>query len=351
MIPGILIVGNFLSHSEGTRSVCEDLAVRLAAHGRFRVLTASDKPGRLARLFDMLATVWRRRRDYEVAQVDVYSGPAFILAECVCAALRLVCKPYVLTLHGGNLPRFAKRWPQRMRGLLAGARLVTTPSRYLQEQMHPYREDLRLVPNGLDLSAYVFRQRSALQPKLVWLRAFHQIYNPSLGPKVVARLRREFPDITLTMIGPDRRDGSLPALRATARSAEVFDRIDLPGPVSKTEVPLWLDRNDIFLNTTNVDNSPVSVMEALACGLCVVSTLVGGIPYLLSDGQDSLLTPANDEKGMAEAVRRLLKDSALAARVSLHGRGLVESMDWSVVLPQWIDIFQSLLPSGSKRVF
>ncbi len=67
--------------------------------------------------------------------------------------------------------------------------------------------------------------------------------------------------------------------------------VDFWASVEKSEVPAWLAKGDIFLNTTNVDNTPVSVIEAQAAGLCVVSTNVGGIPFLLENGKDALLVP------------------------------------------------------------
>src|SRR5690242_14260471 len=107
--PRVLIVGNFLSASRASRGVCEDLATRLRSAG-WCVITTSSKPGRVRRLVEMLCTAWRERRAYDIAQVDVYSGPAFVLAECVCVLLRLLRKPIVLVLHGGNLPQFAEHW-------------------------------------------------------------------------------------------------------------------------------------------------------------------------------------------------------------------------------------------------
>ena len=108
--PGLLLIGNFLSESWiGTRGVCEDLAVALETAG-WSVLTTSSRPSRFARLLDFLLTVWWQRHRYNVAHVDVYSGLAFVWAELVCWALRMTKKPYVLTLRGGNLPAFARRF-------------------------------------------------------------------------------------------------------------------------------------------------------------------------------------------------------------------------------------------------
>lgn len=338
----VLLVGNFLSASGGSRGVCEELAVRLL-DADWPVLTTSRKPGRLQRLFDMVGTSWAQRDRYDIAQVDVYSGPAFVWAEVVCAALRRLGKPYILTLHGGNLPAFARRWPGRVGRLLRGAAIVTTPSAFLLEQMRPYRKDLHLLPNPLDLSTYPFCLRGQPQPNLVWLRAFHEIYNPSMASSVVALLAEDFPDVRLTMVGPDKGDGSLQRTRQAASELGVDGRVDFPGGIPKDQVPHWLNRGDVFINTTNVDNTPVSVMEAMACGLCVVSTNIGGIPYLLEHEHDALLVPPDDPVAMAAAVRRILTEPGLAERLSRNARQKAKQFDWSTVLPRWEALFKRVV--------
>lgn len=119
----VLVIGNFLSGHTGVRCVCEDLAERLSECG-WNVLTASARATRLSRTVDMVRTAWNSRRDYRIAQVEVYSGKAFVWAEAVCFTLRLARKPYVLTLHGGCLPTFAARNARRVRRLLSSARVI-----------------------------------------------------------------------------------------------------------------------------------------------------------------------------------------------------------------------------------
>lgn len=337
--PPTLLIGNFLSSSTGVRSVCEDMAAQLSA-ARWPIITASDKPGKLARVSEMLNTAWRRRNEYEVAHVEVYSGAAFIWAELVCQSLQLIGKPFVLTLHGGNLPSFGKRWPGRVQRLLTAAAAVTTPSPFLLGQMKHYRDDMRLLPNPINLPAYEFKQRNQVSPSLVWLRAFHEIYNPGLAPRALARLSDEFPDLHLTMIGPDKGDGSQQKTERMASELGVAARIKLPGAIAKRDVPTWLNRGDIFLNTTNIDNTPVSVIEAMACGLSVVSTNVGGIPYLLEHERDALLVPPDDPAAMAAAVRRILTDPELTATMSRNARRKAERFGWEAILPQWENLLR-----------
>jgi glycosyltransferase involved in cell wall biosynthesis len=106
-----------------------------------------------------------------------------------------------------------------------------------------------------------------------------------------------------------------------------------------------LNGGDVFLNTTRVDNTPVSVLEAMACGLCVVSTNVGGIPYLLQHGHDALLVPSDNAEAMAGAVRRILTEPGLAAQLSANARGTASGCDWSAVLPQWEALIDELASS------
>jgi glycosyltransferase involved in cell wall biosynthesis len=335
--PPVLIVGAFLSESTGIRFVCEDLAAGLRSRG-WSVITTSRFENRATRLGDMLATVWGKRGRYSVAQMDVYSGLAFAWAEAVAASLTALRCPYVLTLHSGAFPEFAERWPGRVRRLLRSAAAVTSPSPYLKERLAAYRPDIRVIRNGLHVAEYPVRDHVSARPRLVWIRHFEQRYNPVLALEVVSRLSPDFPEIELLMVGSDRQDWSAEQTLEEARRLGVVDRVRVLGAVPKADIPGILQQGDIFLNTTNVDNAPVTVVEAMACGLCVVSTDAGGVPYLVSDEHDALLVPRTDPEAMAAAVRRVLTDPALAVQLSRNARECAEAFSWEEVLTEWEDL-------------
>ena len=137
------------------------------------------------------------------------------------------------------------------------------------------------------------------------------------------------------MFGPDKGDGSLEQVKSEVRRLDLEGRVGVPGAVPKTGVPAALNSGDIFLNTTNYESFGVSVMEAAACGLCIVSTNVGELSLLWQDGHDALLVQPGDAKAMAAAVRRILSEPGLAERLSRNARAKAERFDWSVILPQW----------------
>jgi glycosyltransferase involved in cell wall biosynthesis len=297
----------------------------------------------------MLTTAWRLRDAYGLAQVDVYSGPAFYWAAAVCGLLRALGKPYVLTLHGGNLPAFSSRRHWLVHKLLGSADAVTSPSSYLSAEMRAFRHDIQVLPNAISLSQYPFVARDASDQRLVWIRAFHHIYEPQLAVRVVAELTARFPKLSLTMVGPDKGDGSLQSTQALARQLGVEDKIRFVGKVPKDEIAVWINSADIFLNTSTIDNSPVTVIEAMACGACVVTTEVGGIPYLCNHRVDAMLSPVSDVKAMASNISQLLSQPKLAQTLSRNSRSRVELMDWAAILPRWTSLLRFVSNRATSR--
>jgi len=343
MQKSFLLVSNFLSSGARSRTVGEELAIRLSNAGWNTIMTSS-KSNRVLRLIDMVGTVLNKRKEYQVAYVELYgTAPAVFWAEVVCWALRKAHKPYILTLHGGGLPDFAHKWPKRINALLNSADAVTAPSRYMLENMNQYRSDIILIPNAIDVGSYTYRCRTQVIPALIWLRAFHHGYNPTMAVDVLAKLALHWPNIRLIMLGPDKGDGSLQKTKDTAEALNVLDKVSFPGLIEKSEVPNRLEQGDIFLNTTNYDNVPVSILEAMACGLCVVSTNAGGLPYLLTNNVDALVVPVNNPDAMADAVQKILTVPTLGPRLSANARSTVEGFDWSVVLPKWENLLNKIM--------
>ena len=343
--PAVFFAGNFLAGA--TRSMCEDLAAALATAG-WRILRPPTRSGRLSRSLGMAASAWTARGLYDVGYVDLFSGPAFLRAEVVCEVMRLARKPYVVVMRGGNLPAFAAKHPSRVRRLLRNAPLVVSPSPYLQQVMRGFRSDIHLVANGIDLARYPFVERSQPRPRLVWLRAFHDIYDPVLAVDTLARVRHAFPEARLTMTGPDAGDGTLATARAAAARLDVAGAVDIELGVDKADVPRRLAAGDIFLNTARIDNLPVTVIEAMACGLCVVTTDVGGITYAFEHGRDALFVPSGDPDAMAAAVMRLLSDGALAGRLSASARATAERFALPAVIAEWRQVLAGLAGSAVR---
>jgi len=338
----ILMIGNYLSSPRHNRNVWHSLAERLPEVG-WTVLTTSSKENQLLRLLEMLTTIFRKRHQYSLAQIDVFSGKAFAFAKFGALLLKRINKPVILTLHGGGLPEFAQKHARSVRRLLGSAAIVVTPSPFLQQGLSQFRPDIRYIPNPVQLSQMPYRQRHQAQPKLIWVRAFHETYNPTMAIRVLDFLKTDYPGMTLQMIGPHKGDGSLHRVRRMSAERQLTENLSIIPGVDHDQVPSLLNQADIFINTSNYDTSPRSLIEAMACGLCVVSTNVGGVPWLVDDGENGLLVPPNDSKGMANAIRSILEVPNLAAQLSRNARQKAEQLDWQTILPQWDALFREVL--------
>jgi glycosyltransferase involved in cell wall biosynthesis len=347
--PRVLILGTFTS-SIGVASPCEEFAAQLGGAG-CRVATASSAAKPAARVAGLLAAAvwWRRWAD--AAIVDVYSSRLFGIAEAACRILG-GGPARILVLRGGALPDRAARQPRRVRRLLQRAEHVISPSRYLHDRLRPHVGGdvaIDVIPNPLPIDTFPFRPRPALAPRLVWVRAFSDFYRPRAAVEVLAGLRRDFPDATLTMVGPDKGDGSFGATQARARELGVADAVTFTGPVSREAVAVHLDAADIFLVTTSIDNTPVSVMEAMARGLPVVSTNAGGLPFLLEEGRFGRLCAVDDVPAMVSAIAGLLRDPAGAADLARGARAKAEEFAWSAVLPRWLGLLDAAVTGRLGR--
>lgn len=339
--PRVLLVGDFSASRVGNRSVAEDLRDRLAAAG-WQVTAASRAAGALRRVLGMLAAVVRARRRVDLVSVDVYSGRAFWWAEAVTRMAKRSGLPVVTVLHGGGLLDYARRHPGRVERLLERADRRVAPSPYLAEALATSEHPIEIIPNPLDLADYPFRPRRQLSPDLAWLRSLGRLYNPQMAVRALARVHRHHPGASLTLYGPDRRDGTTEAVAHLVRRESLEPAVLIAGAVPKRQVAQHLAEHDIFLNTSRVDNAPVSVLEAMALGLPVVSTGVGGIRHLLENGRSGLLVASDDDHAMAQAVLRLVAEPDLAESLSRAARERVESLDWANVLPAWERLFAGL---------
>lgn len=338
----LMFIGTMTGGKNGIYKSMGQIIAELFRQDGYSVLITSSQANKIFRLMDALAEIILNTSRLDIVIIQVYSGLNFILVDLASWIAKIYKLPVILHVHGGMIPQHARKYPSWTTRVFNRAQQIVVPSNYLANELQQHGFQSVLIPNVIELQQYAFRCRVKPDPLIVWLRAFHQLYNPVLAPCTLALLTENFPGAKLIMVGPDKGDGSFELTQKVSKDLGIQSRIDFPGAVPKEKVPEALQTGDIFLNTTNIDNTPVSVLEAMACGLCVVSTNVGGLPYLLEDGVDALLVPPDDPQAMANAVHRVLTEPGLAEKLSTNARRKVEGFDWSAILPQWERLFTEL---------
>lgn len=335
--PAICVVGNLLGHNPGyVTTQGQILAYHLQAGGN-DVVSCSSVRNRVLRLADIIVTILRNKSAFDLMIVEVYSGLSFVIADVVSILGNWLKIPLIAVLHGGNLPQFSNRFPRWTDRVLRRFDVLVAPSAFLARELRWPGLQPRIIPNIIDLTAYPHRFRRRLKPALLWMRAFHPIYNPEMALQVFAEVRRKHPDATLVMAGVDK--GLENDMKKRAREMGFGDAVTFPGFLDSKAKISEFAKADIYLNTNTIDNMPVTVLEACAMGLCVVATNVGGLRDLINNRENGLLVPDRNVREMADAVNELLVDPDLSENISRNGRLLAERSAWTNVQHSWDELF------------
>lgn len=344
--PRLCVVGPLIGRNPGlTTTPGEFLSDRFHERG-FSVISVSAFANRYQRLADIVSTVFRHRRNIDIMVIQVYGGRSFVVEDIVSWLGKRFGHRVVMFLHGGWLPGLFRRFPRWTRRVLARADALVVPSEFLGRAVSASGFRARVIPNALDLSAYHYRHRARVSPRLFWMRAFYADYNPLMAVRVLAGLRSECTEASLVMAG--RYGEAEVGVRQLAKDLGVASAVRLAGFLDVAGKAREGDAADIFINTSIVDNMPVAVLEACAMGLPVIATNVGGVPDLLTDGETGLLVPDGDSSAMVRAVLRVLREPGLGARLSAKGRELAERFSWDEVWPLWEDLFAEVMSRGLK---
>jgi L-malate glycosyltransferase len=326
-------------HQDGLPTQGELLA-QLCAESGYPIRSVSARTNRFGRLAEITWTVWHQRRWIDVQVLQVFSGRSFVVEDIASWLGKKSGQKIVMILRGGDMPKFARRYPNWTRRVLQRATRIIAPSDYLLRDLAWLGLDIQVIPNVLKVANYPYQHRTQLQPRLLWMRSFHEIYNPRLAVEMLSCVKLDIPEVRLTMAGPDK--GLLTKVQALVNEKGLVDQVVFPGFLDFHDKLAAGAQHDIYLNTNRIDNMPVSVMEMAAMGLPIVATNVGGIPDLLTHRETGLLVPENDHEAMAEAVKHLLKEPELAGNLSANGRELAESCSWELVYPKWKQLLSNL---------
>jgi glycosyltransferase involved in cell wall biosynthesis len=274
----------------------------------------------------MLLTILENRNASSLI-IDTYSSTAFYYALLTSQLARLLKIPYFPILHGGNLEWRLKYHPKLSHIIFSNAKMLIAPSGFMIDLFQRYGyQNITLIHNNIDLKIYPFKLREVLKPRILWVRSFAGLYNPQLAIKAVEKLKINFSDIELCFVGPEK-DGTMSKCKSMVEKLGLTDNVKFKGKLLKEE---WIKLSadyDIFLSTTNIDNTPVSVMEAMALGMVVVSTNAGGVPYLIDDEKTGYLYGTGDEQALVNILKGLI--SGELQSTSIKAREQAEEWDWA----------------------
>lgn len=277
-----------------------------------------------------------RLRHADVVHIFSASYWSFVLAPLpAILAARCFRKRVVLHYHSGEAEHHLAGWGIFVHPWLRRVQEIIVPSEYLLGIFLRYGYRVRVIRNIVDTSHFRYRERTPLRPRLLSTRNLEPHYRVDNTLVAFVLLKHHYPEASLTIAGYGSEEGRL------RRLADLLgiDGIRFVGRVEPAAMPGLCEAADIFVNASVIDNQPVSVLEAFAAGLPVISTGTGDIAAMVRDGETGLLVPPENPEALAKAVMMLLERPDQARRMTQRARQEVEHYAWSQVRHAWAEVY------------
>lgn len=297
----------------------------------------------LFRLLPYVAHLWAAAGRNDLFHIMANSGWSWHLyaAPAIWIA-KLRGKVVVVNYRGGEAEEFFARSFTWVKPSLKRADAIIVPSGFLEAIFGKRGFATRTVPNIVNLERFaaIDMAEKPAAPHILVARNLEPLYDNTTALHAFARIRQQYPDAHLTIAGsgPERE-----SLEQLARSLGIADAVTFAGRVENAEMPMLYRTVHIALNPSLADNMPISILEALASGVPVVSTHVGGVPFLVEHEKTALLVPPGDAAAMADACLRVLRDEPLRNRMVQAGLNHARQFAWESVRGQLFSAYEMVL--------
>lgn len=257
--------------------------------------------------------------------------PAILIA-------RLFGKKVILNYRSGEAEDHLRSWPRTALPIVRLADELIVPSQYLIDVFGKFGLRASSVANIIDQGRFKFHERKPLLPIFFSNRNLYQLYNVACILRAFAKIQQRFPEAKLIIAGDGSQRLSLEAL---ARELKL-QNVEFRGRVAPSRMNELYDEAHIYLNSSNIDNMPGSILESFASGTPVVSTSAGGIKCIVTHEKTGLLVPKNDHEAMASWAIKLLESPEFASSIARNAYEECTAYTWEAVRASWLTAYSRL---------
>jgi glycosyltransferase involved in cell wall biosynthesis len=297
------------------------------------------------RLIPYLLRVWRCAGRADLFHVMANSGWAwhlFVVPAVWIGRVRGV--PVIVNYRGGEAEAFLERQAALIKLTLRRAFAVIVPSAFLEDVFGRFGVTTQIVANIVDLSRFHPGPSRHAGRHVIVTRNLEDIYDIPTALRAFAEIRRTYADATLTVAGSGP---GLADLQALSQALGIDAAVRFTGRLDNALIAELYRSADLVLNPSTIDNMPISLLEAMASGVPIVSTNVGGIPYLATNHRNALLVPKQDPAAMAAAGLRVFAEPGLAASLKQAGVECAAQYTWAQVRPRLLAVYATALGVAS----
>lgn len=262
---------------------------------------------------------------------------------------RLFQKRVVVNYRGGEAAYFFSGMAGFTVPLMRRADRVVVPSEYLREIFCRLGVAAQVIRNPVSMDGFAYREPRSVdgrRVRFICTRNFAVYYDVRTVVRAFAMVRGVLKEATLVLVG----DGPLRGeVEKAIDDCGVRDAVSLRGTLDSRGVARELALADVFVNASRVDNYPVSILEAFATGVPVVTTAAGGIPRLVEHEVDALVVPVGDVEALGQGMLRLATDCELRCRLARNARAKADAHSWAHVGALWHELYNRLASHNPQR--
>ncbi len=285
--------------------------------------------------WSLLANVYKA----DVVQVFSSATTGYIIATLPpLVAAKLYRRKVVLNYHSGELENHIKNWKRSALPTMRWFDEIVVPSQFLVDVFAKYGFAATAIFNFVDSASFRFRTRETSHPAFLSNRNFEAHYNVRDVLCAFQIIQKRFPHASLSIAGFGAEEAKLKRLAEDLQ----LENTEFVGKISNEEMARLYEKTDIYLNSSLVDNMPLSIIEAFSAGTPVVSYATGGIPYLVEPGETGLTVEPGDYENLAQKAIFLLENQESTKKIVAKARAEVVKYSWENVRERWLELYTRL---------
>lgn len=331
----VLYIVNFVPGKGGISGQVEYLMRYMSVEEAYHVEVFSTKGNSLKRVV-LFFSLLSKARKFDVLHMHGCSGRGFLPIVYGIIVGKFWRKRIVVTYHGGGADAFFAKHVKWVRFWLMKADERVVLSGFLKAVFAKYDIPSCIIPNVVELKNDVYIERKEILPRFISMRHLRYLYNIPCILRAFERVQKQIPQAELVLLG----DGDKRKELESYVVEHGLEHVRFIGQVPNEKIGEYLQKSDVMLSSPREDNMPVSLLEAFSAGVLVISSNVGGVPYLVEHGRTGLLFESDNDSDMADQMLWALSHQSESLQMIKNAKEEVKQYSWEKVRDKIIALYE-----------
>lgn len=331
----ILLISNYKRGVGGINAQVDLLQQFINQEDGWHADIFSTKGNPIRRCIAFFKLLCKARR-YDILHIHACSYWGMVPAVFGIIAGKIWRKRTIITYHGGEAKEYFAKNAAFVRRWLGRADEVIVLSGFLKEIFDQHQIPCVVIPNIVVLRPQTERT-TTIAPKFISIRHLEPLYNIPCVLQAYEQVLKQYPEATLDILG----QGSMRAALEAYVQEHKLTGVTFVGQVPNDKIYDYFANASIMLSAPKIDNMPVSILEAMNAGLLVISSRVGGVPYMIEDGKTGLLFESENCNDLADKMTWALEHTEEANNMILAAQKEVQKYSWENVKEELFNVYKS----------